>query len=151
MGLELKRASNKTLRSKWWYGRYTLNGKRHFINLGVVVRGTPPDNLRKTGDAAVEHSRLTAQVKLDGLIFEARSKKNAEKHLEELYELKSGSAIEQVPLADIEHCWLNLPSRNLSLTDSFNKHLSSDIGPPLHVCVHSFYLPVPKRLGNHVA
>ncbi|VGO23139.1 tyrosine-type recombinase/integrase [Pontiella sulfatireligans] len=111
MGLELKRTANKTLRSKWWYGRYTFNGKRQFINLGVEVRGTPPDSLRQTGNAAFEHSRLTAKVKLDGLISEAHSHKNAEKHLEELYALKSGSSIEQIPLVDIESCWLNLPSR----------------------------------------
>ena len=80
-------------------------------NLGVEIVGRVPATLRQTGDAEFEHSRITAQVKLDGLIFQARSQKSAEKHLEELYELKAGSAIEQVPLADIEQCWLNLPSR----------------------------------------
>jgi integrase len=111
MALELRRGKDKTLRSKWWYGRYDINGKRHCVNLGIEVKGTPPASLKKTGDAEFEHSRITAQVKLDGLIFQARSQKSAEKHLEELYELKAGSAIEQVPLADIEQCWLNLPSR----------------------------------------
>ena len=111
MGLELKRKEDKSLRSKWWYGRYSINGKRHCVNLGVEIKGIVPVTLRMTGDKAFEHSRLKAQVKLDGLISEAHSQKSAEKHLEALYELKAGSAIEQVPLADIEQCWLNLPSR----------------------------------------
>ncbi|VGO14641.1 hypothetical protein PDESU_03206 [Pontiella desulfatans] len=111
MGLELRRNKNKALRSKWWYGRYDINGKRHCVNLGIQVQGNPPKSLRKTGDMDFECSRSLAQAKLDGLIREARSQKVAEKHLEELYELKAGSSIEQIPLADIESCWLNLPSR----------------------------------------
>jgi integrase len=111
MGLEIARKKDGSLRSKWWYGRFTVNGKDTTTNLGVEIRGRVPATLRQAGDAEFEYSRITAQVKLDGLISEARSKKNAEKHLEELYELKAGSAIEQVPLVDIEQCWLNLPSR----------------------------------------
>ena len=72
MGLELKRKKDKSLRSKWWYGRYSINGKRHFINLGVEIKGRIPTTLRETGDKAFEYSRLGAQVKLDGLISEVR-------------------------------------------------------------------------------
>ncbi|MDF7824132.1 tyrosine-type recombinase/integrase [Pontiellaceae bacterium B12227] len=111
MGLEITRKKDGSLRSKWWYGRFTMNGKNTTINLGVEIKGRVPNTLRKVGDLAFERSRTQAQVKLDGLISEAHSQKNAEKHLEELYALKSGSSIEQIPLVGIESCWLNLPSR----------------------------------------
>ncbi len=111
MGLELRRDGNQQLRSNWWYGRYTANGKRHFINLGIEVRGTPPNNLRHEGDTAFECSRTLASAKLNELIRSVNSQKSAEKHLEELYEIKAGAPIQQLPLCEIEQCWLNLPQR----------------------------------------
>ena len=48
MGLELRRDADHNLRSKWWYGRYTVNGKRRFINLDVEVQGNPPADIRST-------------------------------------------------------------------------------------------------------
>lgn len=111
MGLELRRNKNYTLRSKWWYGRYTVDGKRRFLNLGVEVQGNAPANLRKLGDLAFERTRTLAKQRLDDLIREANSQKAAERHLEELYEVKAGHSVERVALADIEQCWLNLPAR----------------------------------------
>lgn len=111
MALQIARKKDGSPRSKWWYGRFAVNGKTTTVNLGVEIRGQIPRSLKRTGDAAFERSRLEARVKLDGLISDARGQKNAEKHLEELYELKAGSSIEQIPLTDIEQCWLNLPSR----------------------------------------
>jgi integrase len=111
MGLEIQRAKGGALRSKWWYGRFTINGNASYVNLGVEIAGRVPAALRKRGDDTFELSRMRAKVKLDELIFDARSKKTAEHHLEELYEIKAGESLEQVPLAEIEQCWLNLPSR----------------------------------------
>ncbi len=68
MGLELRRDKNHKLRSKWWYGRYTINGKRRFVNLDVEVQGVPPNNLRKLGDLAFERTQTLAQKNLDELI-----------------------------------------------------------------------------------
>jgi len=42
-------------------------------------------------------------MKLDELVREARSHKAAEKHLQELYELKSGESLVQIPIPDIAH------------------------------------------------
>ncbi len=78
MGLELRRDENQVLRSKWWYGRYTANGKRNFINLGIEVRGTPPENLRHEGDMAFECSRTLASAKLNELIRSVNNQKSAE-------------------------------------------------------------------------
>jgi hypothetical protein len=64
MGLELRRDENEQLRSKWWYGRYTINEKRRFVNLGIEVKGTVPKNIRTQGDVAFECSRTLAAAKL---------------------------------------------------------------------------------------
>ena len=70
-----------------------------------------PKTLRQLGDPLLERSRAQAQVKLDGLIFEAQSRKTAEQHLEQLYELKSGCDLMQIPLKDMEREWDMLPSK----------------------------------------
>ena len=111
MGLEIQRNKEGKLRSKWWYGRFVINGSASYVNLDVEIAGRVPVKLKKRGDDVFELSRMRAQTKLDGLISEAKSKKTAEHHLEELYEIKAGESLEQVPLAEIEQCWLNLPSR----------------------------------------
>ena len=90
MGLELRRDQKQNLRSKWWYGRYMVDGKRHFINLGVEVKGKAPENLREQGDMAFECSRTLAAAKMKELLAEAHSQKTATHHLKELYEIKSG-------------------------------------------------------------
>jgi hypothetical protein len=79
MGLEIQKKKDGTLRSCWWYGRFEVNGKKKYVNLGVEIKGEVPPTLRKTGDLPFERSRTLAQVKLDSLIFEARSKKNCRK------------------------------------------------------------------------
>jgi len=111
MGLELRRDKNHNLRSKWWYGRYTLDGKRRFVNLGVEVKGAPPNDLRKTGNTAFECSRTLAQARLGDFLKEAQGRKTATQHLQELYEIKAGESLGQISLAEIEQVWLNLPAR----------------------------------------
>ncbi|QHI70111.1 tyrosine-type recombinase/integrase [Tichowtungia aerotolerans] len=111
MGLELRRDKNHNLRSKWWYGRYIINGKRHFTNLGIEVKGNAPESLRKRGDMAFECSRTLAEAKLKELVSEAHSRKTAAHHLEELYEIKAGEGIEQVPLTEMEMRWEFLPAK----------------------------------------
>ena len=111
MGLELRRDKKHNLHSKWWYGRYMVNGKRHCINLGVEVKGKVPKDLRKQGDMAFECSRTLAAAKLKELMSEASSTKTASHHLQELYEIKAGEDVQQVVLKDIEQVWRNLPQR----------------------------------------
>ena len=111
MGLELRRDKKHNLRSKWWYARYTVNGKRRFVNLGVEVKGTAPKTLRKQGNMAFECSRTLAAAKLQELLNEANSHKAAEKHLQELYEIKSGESVEKVPVSEITARWVALPTR----------------------------------------
>ena len=111
MGLEITRKKDGSLRSKWWYGRFTANGKSSCINLGVEIKGRVPATLRKKGNSEFEYSRMRAQVKLDELKLEAHSRKTAAHHLEELYEIKAGERIAQVPLTEMETRWEFLPAK----------------------------------------
>ncbi len=85
MGVEVTRKKDGSLSSKWWYGRFTVDGKSKCLNLGVKVAGTVPRTLKKSGDTAFERSRMRAQLKLEALKKEAVSQKTAEHHLKELY------------------------------------------------------------------
>jgi integrase len=111
MGLEIQKKKDGSLKSKWWYGRYEVNSITKFANLGVEVKGKIPRTLRAIGDPLFERSRAQAQVALDGLISEAKSRKSAEKYLEDLYELKSGCELYNAPLTDMELHWDQLPTK----------------------------------------
>lgn len=111
MGLEITRKKDGSLRSKYWYGRFEVNGKTKTVSLNVEIKGTIPETLREIGDPFFERSRAQAQVKLDELIREARSHKAAEKHLQDLYELKSGESLMQIRIADIAHTRFLPPDR----------------------------------------
>ncbi|MGE4489222.1 MAG: tyrosine-type recombinase/integrase [Kiritimatiellales bacterium] len=111
MGLEIQRKKNGSVRSVWWYGRFEADGKNRFINLDVEIKGKVPKTLRQTGDAAFERSRIKAQIKLDELKAEARSRKTATHHLQELYEIKAGEEMAQIPLKELEGHWEILPAK----------------------------------------
>jgi integrase len=111
MSVEVTRKKDGSLRSKWWYGRFTVNGNETCVNLGIEIKGRVPESLKARGDDVFEHSRMKAQFKLESLIAEACNRKSAEQHLEKLYELKSGSALHQVPVTDICSHWCSLPVR----------------------------------------
>ena len=111
MGLEIQKKKDGSLKSNWWYGRFEANGKNHCVNLGVEIKGRIPKTLRKQGDMAFECSRTLAAAKLEELKKDARSKKAASQHLQELYKIKSGEDVAQVELKNIEQVWRNLPQR----------------------------------------
>ncbi|MBL7016588.1 MAG: hypothetical protein ISR84_03425, partial [Kiritimatiellales bacterium] len=111
MSLEIQKRKDGMLKSKWWYGRFAVNGTRKVVNLGVEIKGRVPATLREIGDPRFERSRAQAQVKLDELIREARSHKAAEKHLQDLYELKAGEALHNEPLTSLERIWDDLPTK----------------------------------------
>ena len=111
MGLELQKKKDGTLRSKWWYGRFTANGKETFLNLGIEVKGSLPKKPQKYGDTSFECSRTLASAKLKELMEQAQNRKTAAHHLQELYEIKGGEEIAQVPLADMEEHWLLIPEK----------------------------------------
>jgi len=109
MPLELRWRLSGPLRP-FWYGRYEVNGKRYCPNLGVKIAGKPPASMSLTeeGDTAFERSRAAAQAKLDSIVEEARSKRNAAGLVEKLYEIRTGEALQSVKLADLEEEWAGI-------------------------------------------
>lgn len=115
MPLELRKDS------KWWYGRFKSNSKRLCINLGVKVKGTPPDSLLEEGDTAFERSKAQAHAKLEQLMEEAHSKTVPEQHLAKLYELKSGEPVGSIPFDEMAEAWDKIPVKR-SRADRYVQH-----------------------------
>lgn len=112
MPLELRKGREEKLRPTW-YGRFEIQGKRHTVNLGIKIKGTPPNSLslRDEGDHAFERSRSTAQAKLDQMIDEARHKQNSAHLVERIYEIRTGEQIQSVLLVDLPDEWKKIPRK----------------------------------------
>ena len=111
MSLEIRRKSDGTLKSKYWYGAFMVDGKRHVKNLGVQIAGTPPASLRKDGDAAFERSRGEAKRTFEQAVAGARSSKSSEAMLQELHEIKYGAKVESFPITDLVKAWESMPKK----------------------------------------
>lgn len=106
MGVEFRKGS------RWWYGRYIANGKRHCTNLRVKVRGeVPAEDNSWLGDETFRMSRVVAESKLSALAEEAQSPAGSARLIEKIYELKTGIAIKRIPVADLAKEWEALPRR----------------------------------------
>jgi hypothetical protein len=112
MSLELRIEKNGTIRP-FFYGRFKINGKRYYYNLGVAIEGDPPPshNLRDQGDPAFEASRRIAQAKLDGLIEQARSKRDAARLVEKLWEINTGEQLRMARLDKLHDEWAKIPRK----------------------------------------
>ena len=106
MPIELRTQRDGRVRRNW-YGRYEANGRRYYLNLGVRILGTPPASLSlmEEGDTAYERSRAAAQAKLDAIVEESRTKRDSERLVEKLYEIKTGERIKPVKLEDLALEW----------------------------------------------
>lgn len=111
MPLELRRKPDGTLKSKWWYGAYMVNGHRYATNLNVEVKGRLPKSLLKEGNTVFERSRGQAQAKLDQVILDTRSQKTAESLVQNLHEIKYGSKILTYPIANLKAAWDGMPKK----------------------------------------
>lgn len=109
MPLEFRKQRDGRLRDVW-FGRFEIDGKRFCYNLDVKIAGTPPASLSilDEGDMAFEKSRVAAQAKLNQIVEEARSKRNAAGLVEKLYEIKTGEAIKSVKLAELADEWAKI-------------------------------------------
>ena len=112
MPIELRTQRDGKLR-KHWYGRYSLSGRRHYLNLGVRVLGAPPASLslRDEGDGAFERSRAAAQAKLDSIVEETRTKRDSTRLVEKIYEIKTGERLQPVKLTELSEAWAKLPRK----------------------------------------
>jgi hypothetical protein len=109
MPVELKTQRDGRIRDTW-YGRYEVNGRKHYLNLDVKVAGHPPPSLslRDEGDAAFERSRATALAKLESIVEEVRSQQSSERLVGKLYEIKTGERIKSVKLTELPTEWAKI-------------------------------------------
>lgn len=115
MALELQRG-----RSKWWYGRVEVNGRKIGKNLGVEVKGMIPRSLAEQGDVAFERSRARAQVALEMLQMDLKKRSTAEELVQTIHEIRTGSRIGSLPLAEIGARWCAI-LRSRPLSDRYEK------------------------------
>ena len=83
-GLEIQRG-----KSKWWYGRVDMNGRRLNKNVGVEIQGTIPPKLSDLGDALFERSRAKAQAALEKLGADMKRRGAAEELVQTLHEIRT--------------------------------------------------------------
>lgn len=98
-------------RSKWWYGRVVVNGRKIKKNLGVEWRGEPPPALSGVGDAVFERSRAKAQAALERLQSELKRRSTAEELVQTIHEIRTGGRIVSIPLTEAAARWKALPRR----------------------------------------
>ncbi len=112
MSLELRIDNNGKMRP-FFYGRFKINGKRHCHNLGVKTEGTPPDSnsLRDQGDPEFEASKKIAHAKLQALIEQARSKRDAARTLQKIWELNTGEQLRMARLDKLHEEWAKIPRK----------------------------------------
>ena len=121
MALELQRG-----RSKWWYGRVEVNGRKIGKNLGVEVRGIIPASLAEVGDAAFERSRAKAQAALEKLQLDMKKRGNAEELVQMLHEIRTGARISSIPINEVSARWCGVLRRR-PLSESYQRQKVADI------------------------
>lgn len=105
MGLAIKK------NSAWWYGRYMLNGKEHFTNLQIKVRGTRPRTLGETGSVQFENSRGEAQAAFDNLLDRVHQGKSEVVLAEAVYEARVGEKLKRHSIDSLPLLWEERPRR----------------------------------------
>lgn len=98
-------------KSKWWYGRIQVNGRKIKRNLGVEIQGKIPPRLSQVGDIVFEKSRARAQAALERFQLDAKKRCKAEELIQTIHEIRTGERIRSVPLTDIVARWKELPRR----------------------------------------
>ena len=127
MPLELRKQRDGRLREDW-YARYEVNGKRYTVNLDVKITGTPPDSgsLLDQGDTEFQMSRAAAQMKLDSIVEEVRSKRTATHLVERIYEGKTGEIIKSVKLTALADEWAKI-ARRRQVDDRYSRQCKSTL------------------------
>lgn len=121
MALEIQRG-----RSKWWYGRVEVNGRKISKNLGVEMRGTIPASLAEMGDIAFERSRAKAQAALEKLQLDLKKRSSAEELVQTLHEIRTGARVSSILLDQIGERWRAVLRRR-PLSESYATQKVADI------------------------
>lgn len=96
--------------SKWWYGVYTVDGKRYAKNLRVEVRGEPPGETEEYGSVQFEKSKSSAESELRSLLRSINSDKTAEEIAQAVHQARTGGRkVKAYHLGDLPKLWKNMP------------------------------------------
>ncbi len=98
-------------KSQWWYGRVNFDDRSICKNLGVKIQGTPPKSLRDLGDPLFERSRTRAQVALEKLQKDIKSRTTAEELVQTVHEIRTGERIRTLALKKMFDAWVRLPRK----------------------------------------
>ena len=113
MSLRIVRYPDGKAKSKWWYGVFETDGKRHVQNLDVEIKGRVPKSIRAEGDKAFEESRIKAQASLDAILRQSHTTKTAKALVEKFYEIETGERIKAPLVRDLARVLGKLPRRHV--------------------------------------
>jgi integrase len=111
--LELRKSS------RWWYGRWTENGRTIVRNLDVEVLGQRPSESDGHADRPFEKSRAAADAKLQELVRESRTRKHVEGLAQAVHVARTGHRIGTIPITGIFDAWMALPRRRSELSATY--------------------------------
>lgn len=121
MGLKIFRNGSRGI-CRVWYGRFTRNGQKYDMPLGVPVKGEIPltnsggwDRGTK-GDADFEKSKKEAQAAFDRLVAKEDDQRKKLKKAESQILALTGQQIGKTPLSKLADKWLSL-ERNRKPTE----------------------------------
>ena len=109
-----------------FYARFVAGGRRRTFPLKTPVRGIPPPLLSQQGDTAFEESRIRATVEAERVEAEFRAKTTEIRTLERIHELKFGTSVQPVPLAELHTRWQNA-HRKRPVSDGHSKTVATYI------------------------
>jgi integrase len=108
--LELRKSS------KWWYGRWTENGRVIVHNLDVKVEGTRPCKGSESGDRLFLRSRSAAEDKLRQIARESHTRKHVEGLAQAVHVARTGHRVGTILLADVFSAWQDIPRKQVQLS-----------------------------------
>jgi len=111
MRLCLKKYADGRLRPHW-FGVFQRNGKTRVVKLCRLV-GTPPASLsvNDPGDEAYEASRQKASATLAEMVVQRQTEADQASLTEKIHELRYGTRVEAIPLADMAARWEKFPRK----------------------------------------
>ena len=136
--------SRKT--SKWWYGRYKVDGKEYIKNLHVEIKGVPPPPDQEHGSVQYERSRVKAETVLQGLMTEIESGKPAEELAQAVHEARTGGRrVKVYELSDLPDLWKQIP-RTKTPTEQHTRQCIAIIDGFIDFCSKNF--PALSKLDH---
>ncbi|MCE9616440.1 MAG: tyrosine-type recombinase/integrase [Lentisphaerae bacterium] len=98
MGIEQKPGS------RWWYGRWMREGRRHFACLHVEVVGSP-------GEAAFEQSRGAAEDAFKKAVAGVARQSRPEDLVQEIHRVRFGHRVGRIELPHLFDAWKSIPRK----------------------------------------